>query len=182
MRRLLPEEIKKRIETITNNEYETDGIVGEDHKVNITHKKCGYTWRVKPKSIFLGISHCPACGGHNIMTYKKLLKLLDDDGLEFCGIPKNSYAIRKDCILVKCKKCGKQHKFLINNIKNRLNKNIIYCPSCVSEKNKQKWEMSNNKTKLGIEKAKENFDIISTAKKDGILYLTVKCQKCGKIS
>ena len=182
MRKQTAEEIKKRIEESTNGEYITDGVIGEDHKIVVTHVKCGYSWRVVPKSIYRGDSHCPSCS-MNLMTYKKLLKLLDNDGFELIEPIKEKYSVKKDYVTVKCKKCGKISKFLINNITARLKSGVIYCSDCVNNKNKQKWENSDNKTKQGIENAKKNFNILSVEKdKNNQLILTVQCKKCGNIS
>lgn len=107
-------EFKRKVETLTNDEYE---VIGEyvtcKDKIELAHKKCGTIYFATPDDFINGGTRCPRCFGNNRKTTKQFKN-------EVFNLFKNEYIVlgkyknNKTPLLMKhnIKKCN--HEFMVS--------------------------------------------------------------------
>lgn len=110
MRKFTKEEVAKKINEITNDEYILIGdYKNANTKITIKHKnnRCGYVWQVLPANFINKGTRCPKCNLENKkMTDKEFKeKLVEKYGYEYRAL--DIYVDTYKKIRVLHKKCGK---------------------------------------------------------------------------
>lgn len=149
--RYTEEEIKEKIKTITNNEYE---LIGNFTKINakskIRHNKCGYEWDCNLHHFINNGTRCPICIGKNIKkdteTFKKEVYKEVGDEYDVLG----DYKTTHEKIKMKHNICNKIFEVRPSDFLSHKNR----CPFC-NNLSKGENEISKVLDKLNLKYIKE---------------------------
>lgn len=147
-----PEEYKKEVSELTNDEYEVLGdYINKNTHVLMRHNKCGNEWMIRPDFFINRGTRCPKCANKGkLLAHDVFVKQIQEfygDSLEVVGKYKRSY----DPIEIKIKKCGhiiERTPFSLKANKTKNKDSKIYCNVCPKVDKTEEYKENNTNKKL----------------------------------